>query len=157
MLEWEKWSGSSPKTGKLTMSSLPPQNQLRDEDLYRGRLPSSGSSARRKLTTQTRMFVTSAIKPTDQDPSKARKPPMMPRRSSKTYLFTVIIFNFVYFQFKSFKMNYWNMALLFSFDEPGPGDNPGQTDRRTDGQTNERTLVVVESISRLKKNCITWS
>ena len=22
-------------------------------------------------------------------------------------------------------MNYWNMALLFSFDEPGPGDNPG--------------------------------
>ena len=28
---------------------------------------------------------------------------------------------------------------------------------RTDGQTNEWTLVVVESISRLKKNCITWS
>ena len=22
-------------------------------------------------------------------------------------------------------MNYWNMALLFSYDEPGPGDNPG--------------------------------
>ena len=94
----EKIMGSLQEFGSpipgASVSSLPPQ-LLRDEDLYRGRHPSSGSSARRKLTTQTRMFVTSAIKPTDQDPSKARKPPMMPQRSSMTNLF--IVFNFVYF------------------------------------------------------------
>ena len=80
-----------------------PQNQLRDEDLYRGRLPSSGSTARRKLTIQKEMFEASAIKPTDQDPSKARKPSMMPRRSSVTNLFIVIIFQFCIFLVQIFQ------------------------------------------------------
>ena len=32
------------------------------------------------------------------------------------------------------------------------GFGNGQTDRQTDGRTNERTFVVVESLSRLKRN-----
>ena len=39
------------------------------------------------------------------------------------------------------------------------GFGDGQTDRRTDGRTDERTLVIVESLSRLKSffsSCTIW-
>ena len=53
---------------------------------------------------------------------KARRSPMMPRRSTVTNLFIVRFFIFDIFSSNEY---YEHGVVVFSFDEPGPGDNPG--------------------------------
>ena len=47
---------------------------------------------------------------------------MMPRRSAVTNLFIVRFFIFDIFSSNEY---YEHGVVVFSFDEPGPGDNPG--------------------------------
>ena len=47
---------------------------------------------------------------------------MMPRRSTVTNLFIVRFFIFDIFSSNEY---YEHGVVVFSFDEPGPGDNPG--------------------------------
>ena len=126
MLEWEKWSGSSPKTGKLTMSSLPPQNQLRDEDLYRGRLPSSGSSANKIVCNQCHQAYWPRSKQGQETPNDATK------------VFKDIFIYCYHFQFCIFLVQIFQNELLehgvvvflwwaWSWGQPRTFELPGQS------------------------------